>query len=227
MPQKKESFFWTSYSDLLTSLFFVMMVLFLLAIALMNNQMVRLKGLNEEIEQMRRITQEQLDKYKQLNESIKKIDSNYFSYNREFKRHTLKNIQVSFKTASSDINDLSEEDRTKLFNAGNAISRFMKEANESIPEAQYMLIVEGQSSRDQYKRNEELSYERALSLIRFWKENGLDFYDYNQFTNCELLVSGSGFQSKFREYPDNNTNHKNQRFVIHIIPKPGVLENDN
>ena len=220
MSQQKESFFWTSYSDLLTSLFFVMMVLFLLAIALMNNQMV-------EIEEMRKITQEQLDKYKELNESIKKIDPEYFSYDPDFKRHTLNNIQVSFNTASSDINDLSDFDKFQLYRAGDAISKFMKEAKKSIPEAQYMLIVEGQSSRDQYNRNEELSYERALALIRFWKEKGIDFYDYNEYTNCELLVSGSGFQSKFREYPDINTNHKNQRFVIHIIPKPGVLENEN
>mgnify|MGYP003397678794 FL=1 len=151
----------------------------------------------------------------------------YFSYDPDFKRHTLNNIQVSFNTASSDINDLSDFDKFQLYRAGDAISKFMKEAKNSIPEAQYMLIVEGQSSRDQYNRNEELSYERALALIRFWKEKGIDFYDYNEYTNCELLVSGSGFQSKFREYPDINTNHKNQRFVIHIIPKPGVLENEN
>lgn len=218
MAQKKESFFWTSYSDLLTSLFFVMMVLFLLAIALMHNQMV-------EREKEHEVTEEQLNKYKELNESIKKIDSRYFSYNPGFKRHTLRNIQVSFRSASSDINDLSENDREQLYNAGLAISRFMREAKDSIPQAQYMLIVEGQSSHDWYQRNDELSYERALALVKFWQTKGLDFYNYRTYTNCELLVSGSGFRSKFREQPDNNTNYKNQRFVIHIIPKPGVLEN--
>lgn len=227
MSQKKESFFWTSYSDLLTSLFFVMMVLFLLAIACMNNQMVKMKELIVKLDSLQISTQVELDKYKELNESIKKIDQRYFSYNSDFKRHTLKDVQVSFKSASSDINDLSADDREHLYHAGLAISRFMKEAKDSIPQAQYMLIVEGQSSHDWYQRNDELSYERALSLVKFWQTKGLDFYNFKAYTNCELLVSGSGFRSKFREQPDNKENYKNQRFVIHIIPKPGVLETTN
>ena len=38
MAQKKESFFWTSYSDLMTSLFFVMLVLFILVIVLLHKR---------------------------------------------------------------------------------------------------------------------------------------------------------------------------------------------
>ena len=41
---KKESFFWTSYSDLMTSLFFVMMLLFVLTIVLLHNKMVELEN---------------------------------------------------------------------------------------------------------------------------------------------------------------------------------------
>ena len=39
MSQKKESFFWTSYSDLMTSLFFIMLVLFILVIFLLHKRM--------------------------------------------------------------------------------------------------------------------------------------------------------------------------------------------
>ena len=41
---------------------------------------------------------------------------------------------------------------------------------------------------------------------------------------CEVIISGSGQSSKFRVKPDNAKNKKNQRFVIHIIPKPGIIE---
>lgn len=202
---KKESFFWTSYSDLMTSLFFIMLVLFVLTIALLHNKITATQG--------------ELNKIKELNTSIEKIDTNYFQYDPEFKRHTLKNINVSFRTNSSDIDDLSEEDLTKLAAAGNAIRAFMLNASKEIPEAEYLLIIEGQSSRDYYYHNYELSYARALSLVKFWVSRDIVFDDLP----CELIISGSGQSSKFRNLPDDASNKSNQRFVIHIIPKPGVL----
>ena len=39
MAEKKESFFWTSYSDLMTSLFFIMLTLFVLVIVLLHKRM--------------------------------------------------------------------------------------------------------------------------------------------------------------------------------------------
>ncbi len=109
----------------------------------------------------------------------------------------------------------------KLLKAGQAIVRFMNSAKSKIPEAQYMLIIEGQSSKDYYTRNYELSYERALALIKFWSSNGIEF---DSLGNCEVLISGSGQSSKFRVQPDVRGNKDNQRFVIHIIPKPGIIE---
>jgi len=29
-----------------------------------------------------------------------------------------------------------------------------------------------------------------------------------------------------RSYPDNASNEKNQRFLIHILPKPGIISNE-
>ena len=40
--KKRESFFWTSYSDLMTSMFFVMLTLFVLAIALLHREVVNI-----------------------------------------------------------------------------------------------------------------------------------------------------------------------------------------
>lgn len=207
MGSKKESFFWTSYSDLMTSLFFVMLVLFVLTIALLHKRMV-------EIDNERKATQEQLDKIEQMQKATEKIDPNYFAYDQTFKRHTLKNIVISFRTQSAEMTDIDEVTQEKLLNAGKSIKRFMLSAQKQLPEANYLLIIEGQSSKDNYKKNFELSYERALHLVQFWDDNQISF---DNMKNCELLISGSGYSSKFRAAK----NEDNQRFVIHVIPKPG------
>lgn len=216
MGSKKESFFWTSYSDLMTTMFFVMLVLFVLAIALLHRKVV-------EIEEARQATQAQLEKIQKLEASISRIDTAYFEYNEEYKRHTLKNISVSFRKRSSDIYDIPEQDLMRLERAGQSIVRFMKDAQDSIPDAEYLLIVEGQSSKDNYPYNNELSYARALSLVNYWQQKGIIF----DGLPCELIVSGSGYSSRFRVYPDIMGNEANQRFVIHIIPKPGNFSKDN
>ena len=41
---------------------------------------------------------------------------------------------------------------------------------------------------------------------------------------CELIISGSGQSGSLRVEPDVKGNSANQRFLIHIIPKPGVIE---
>ena len=207
--QKKESFFWTSYSDLMTSMFFVMLVLFVLAIALLHHKVV-------EITRIKNAT----DKIQKLEASISRIDTAYFQYDSVYKRHTLKDVSVEFEKASSDINDLDTKDLVRLKEAGMAIVAFMQQAKVSLPDAEYMVIVEGQSSRDSYYDNDGLSYRRALSLVNYWKENGIVF----DRLPCEIIISGSGYSSRFRVQPDVTGNKANQRFVIHIIPKPGNFE---
>lgn len=218
--KKPESFFWTSYSDLMTSMFFVMLVLFVLTVALLQKKMGEIIVINEQLEL-------KIAKGEEIERSIEKIDSNYFDYNEEYKRHTLKNVKATFDDYSSDINNISQEDRQTLKEAGWAIREMLQNAADSIPEARYLVIIEGQSSKDTYTRNYELSYERALSLVKFWsripEEDGgpITFDDLP----CEIIISGSGHASQFREQPDIPGNKENQRFVIHIIPKPGMLYN--
>ena len=169
---KKESYFWTSYSDLMTSMFFVMLVLFVLTISLLHSKMVA--------------TERQLENIKRLQRSIEKIDPEYFEYSKEYKRHTLKDITVSFRDRSPNITDIPKRDLDRLEEAGRSIVRFMQEAKIDLPDAEYMLIVEGQSSRDNYPYNDELSYNRALSLVRYWEEKGIVF----DGLPCELIISG-------------------------------------
>ena len=212
--RKPESFFWTSYSDLMTSMFFVMLVLFVLTVALLQNKMIQTDRENEHLKAL-------IAKGEQIEKSIEKIDNRYFDYNEVYKRHTLKNVRASFNTGSANINDISETDRATLEEAGKAIQEMLMTAKDSIPEARYLIIIEGQTSKDGYVRNYELSYERALSLVKYWSSKNIIFDDLP----CEVIISGSGQASEFRELPDIPGNKENQRFVIHIIPKPGMLYN--
>jgi hypothetical protein len=216
--QKKDSYFWTSFSDLMTSLFFVMLVLFVLTVSLLHNKMV-------DIDKERKATQEQLDKIKEIEESIRNINSEYFEYDSIYKRHTLKNISVSFKEYSFNINDINSDELNRLKEIGESIKSFVDSAVFKNPNVKYLLIIEGQSSKDNYYRNEYynndvLSYQRAFTLFKFWMDKEIIF----NAEYCEPIISGSGQNSPFRILPDNRYNKANQRFVIHIIPKPGIIE---
>lgn len=97
---------------------------------------------------------------------------------------------------------------------------FIRKTTNKNPHIQYLLIIEGQASKDDYKENYELSYQRALSLKRFWEQYGIHFAD----KNCEVLICGSGDgklsgTGLMREQKEV----LNQRFLIHILPKPGII----
>lgn len=229
---KNKSFFWASYADLMTSLFFVMLTLFILTIVLLQRQMKKAeiakkeaitlrekaeKGMKE-IERIKEATEAEMNKIKEIQNAIQNIDSTYFTYNKEHKKHIL-NIDVEFQTNSADINNINFDTRVQLLNAGDVIQNFIDEACQKYA-IQYLLIIEGQASKDGYVRNNELSYERGLSLLKFWEKNGIHFNP----KQCEVIVAGSGQDGSLRIQPDIAGNVKNQRFLIHILPKPGLID---
>lgn len=208
--QKKESFFWTSYSDLMTSMFFVMLVLFVLTIALLHKKIVEINTIVVK-------TQEQLDKINEIEKATNNIDKTYFEYREKYKKHILK-IEAKFDK------DEFEEDKivpqsaiSDLIRAGNSIKDSIKNITKRYPKIQYLLIIEGQASLDKATdtHNYELSYKRAYTLKKIWDQNSIDFG-----ANCEVLISGSGTGGTMRE----NNEINNQRFLIHIVPKPGIIE---
>ena len=208
---KNRSFFGASYADLMTSLFFVMLALFILTVLMLQKQM-------KEIEIVKEATEAEMDKIREIQDAISNIDSTFFAYNKEHKKHVLK-ISVEFEKEKSDIYYINDEIRQQLLNAGKAIKRFIQDACRKY-NAQYLLIIEGQASKDDYKYNYRLSYERALALFQYWEENGVVF-DSEQ---CEVIISGSGQNGTLRVQPDVKGNVKNQRFLIHILPKPGIID---
>jgi len=202
MSKKSKNFFWISYTDLMTSLFFVMLVLYILTYSILLKEQRKLEADAKE-----------LKKIKEIELSVNNIDKKYFEYDSTYKKHIL-SIDVKFKPRSSDINNISKTKRNSLLNAGKSIKKFIeKTENENVF---YLIIIEGQASKDNYSQNFELSYERALSLVKFWKSNGIDLFELD---NCELIIAGSGINGK----PRNAIEIKNQRFLIHIIPKIGTI----
>ena len=227
----KGALFWTSYSDLMTTLFFVMLVLFIVVTIAMgrivqvgNHATETIDSLIiciENLEDSVNVERRTVEKIREIEKSIENIDHNWFEYKPQYKKHMLK-IDVTFETGQSDITNIPLETREDLYQAGLAIERFLNKAEKEFGESvEYLLIIEGQASNDGYSRNFELSYERALALYKYLKENrSLDL----KRKNCEVLISGSGTQGTMRALPDNGSNKTNQRFLIHILPKPGVIQ---
>ena len=198
---------------MMTSLFFIMLTLFVLAIALLHREVVNI-GKEKEA------TQNELKKINEIRTAVQSIDSTYFLYDSTYKKHILK-TQVRFRSKSSNINDLSEETKSELLAVRDTIKSFLDDLMAKDRDASYLLIIEGQASTDDYSGNNVLSYERALSLFEFWfpnkKETTLQFYNYP----CEVVIAGAG---KMEGKPRAEKYEDNQRFLIQIIPKPGIID---
>ena len=211
--KRKESYFWTSYSDLMTNLFFVMLMLFILAIALLHREMVQ-------IGKERDATKAEIEKINEIRAAIQNIDTSYFQYDPEYKKHILK-TKVQFRETSSNINDLSRATQDTLIAVRDTIKSFLDRLIAKDSDASYLLIIEGQASKDSYSHNDQLSYDRALSLFNLWfpdrKNATLRFFDLP----CEVVIAGAGYMEGKPRDPNNKSN---QRFLIQIMPQPGIIE---
>lgn len=239
MAQKKESFFWTSYSDLMTSLFFIMLVLFILVIVVLHKRVEIVKqhlgeGLRTEaiIDSLKyklektnnelKITRIQFEELKKVESSTKDLSRNYFTYRPKYKKYVL-NIAVRYPTGESDINRIEATNKDEVLfqlnQAGKEIEKFLYNHSEN----QYLLIIEGQASLDSYILNYELSYQRALGLLRYWiNQCGILFGH-----NCEIQISGSG-DGRLETHSMRELNEReNQRFLIHILPKNIFEQNES
>ena len=157
-------------------------------------------------------TEKQLEEIKKVEASTKDLNPKYFNYRPEYKKYVL-NIEVNFPTGSGNLSKIDSAKLEPLYDAGKEIQQFISKHENY----QYLLIVEGQASfyRDGYRRNYELSYERALGLIRYWmQQRGLDFGK-----NCEIQIAGSGDGELNTHSMRERDEYKNQRFLIHVLPK--------
>jgi hypothetical protein len=220
MNPNRRDFFWPSYVDLMTALFLVMLVLFVLSYK-------RFQDKNASLEQAKARLEVQLQEKKKIDEiraALKRLeDPRYFVYNQRYKRYEL-NFPVEFQPQRYD---LPAESRQPLIQAGQFLLRQMQ-ALDRADNVQYLVVVEGRAAKnpnlsDSDPRNldgaavRQLSYNRAMEVIRLWESAGLRFP-----ANLELVAAGSGFKGVGR-YTGFHEEAKNKRFIIQIQPKIGSL----
>jgi hypothetical protein len=211
MKGKDTDFFWPSFTDLMTSLFFIMLVLYVLTYLKLTNE-------RKIIENQKKVTEQQLNKIKEIQKALGALPSEYFIYNDEYKKHIL-NVGVNFKRGSANMLDLKLDTRLKIRIAGKVLERILRDSLPSDQNIKYLLVIEGQASKDNAPINDELSYSRAISLKNFWFGSNPDLNKV--LPNCEVIIAGSGQYGVPRDIPDIPP--KNQRFMITVIPKIGNI----
>ena len=202
----KKSFFWVGYSDLMTSLFFLMLVLFVISFIIY------------EVD-IRMIT-----KIKNIEKALSNLDPEYFEFDQINKRYKLR-TDINFAPNDSDIYNedyISKAQRDEIKKAGQHLFDKIESIIQKNKDVDYLLIIEGNTQR--YKNNYienpnvgyKLSYKRALALYNFWKDNGNDFRELSP--QCEIIIAGSGYFGLSR---DTITEQNNRRFTIQLTSKVG------
>jgi hypothetical protein len=218
---KKSSFFWVGYSDLMTSMFFIMLVLFVMTIGYLQVKIKENERLIAELKERQQgliSEKERLEKLLNLEKQFQPlIDDNSFYYLPDCKKFVVRDL-MAIEIFRPDQVTIRPEYIDRTIAAGMKIESFLGQLSEQNKEFSYLLVIEGNMAND-YKRSKHpdrldfytKSYERALAVYNLWLQNGINFRQYN----VEVLICGSGLNGLCRDPVEEN----NKRFSIQIIPK--------
>lgn len=223
---KQKDPFWTSYSDLMTSLFFVMLVLFIICLVKVGGINKKLRGVTAgqgELIDSLNATNTQLKNILQLEEQFKVLSQSssleYDSVKKMFYARDFQDKEI-FVEHNSQI-------KPKYYSIVDSVGFDILHILQSLDQNQafkYQMVIEGYAAIEyqnlicgNYNPDNvypyRLSYDRALALYLYWKEEkNIDFRKYN----TEVIIAGSGFNGINR---DDKVEENNKRFVIQIIPK--------
>jgi hypothetical protein len=232
MRKKSESFFWTSFADLMTSLFFIVLVLYVLTY-------IMLKKKERELVNTVADLKHKLEVYELVEQNLKplKNDTLLFRYEENHKRFVLA-FDVFFENGLSKIKEgeLSNYSTTigKIESVGSQLQNTIdnlarnKAENPSMKNVSYLLIISGYASHllsGSQINDYDLSFQRAYNLWGYWKDIGIDFEDnkYNGLIDLQIAGNGWGGVGRFERDQQNSFKNeiKNQRFIIQIVPKIG------
>lgn len=195
---KKSNFFWVGFSDLMTSLFFIMLVLYVVSFSLfkseikkVNDILIKLENANEtkdtlllNLEKSKKLLVVQAEKAKIIEDVEKNLEpliknSSLFRYEEEYKRFTL-SFDVTFKLGKTRINSNSLNDAketiSKISIVGNELQKTIdvliknKNSNPSMKNVSYLLIIAGYSS-ELINENQFEEYDRSYKRAYYLWEH--------------------------------------------------------
>jgi outer membrane protein OmpA-like peptidoglycan-associated protein len=217
--KQKNDYFWPSYTDLMTSLFFIMLVLYVLTYVVLNNTI--------------RLQKEKLAIIETVQQNLKplKNDTTLFKYEDAYKRFKLAfDVKYNKDKYSISNDDLLNFSFTvnKIKQAGMRLKsvidtlNILKTTNYKLRNVSYIVSIAGYASRTgTEEHNYILSYQRALALWSYWKKIGIDFEQKGYEQLIDLQIAGNGWGGIGRL--SGSKEEDNQRFLIQIFPKIGDI----
>lgn len=229
----KNDFFWPSYVDLMTNLFAIMLVLFVVSFFLFSKRNHELKIANDKLI----VQQQQYERIMQLQNQFKSLSNNdLLRYDEENKLFVVQALEGK---------ELFAPDSARILSAYHPLVKRVGEKLDSMLTAinndkvskkfNYLLIIEGYSanmiidkSTKQMKweadreYNYKLSFERALALYNHWRK--VDSIDLRKYPNVEVQICGSGLNGIHR---DTKLEANNKRFIVQIIPRVAKIQTDD
>ena len=219
----KKALFWTSYSDLMTSLFFAVLVLFVVVVVAMGAVNRQVQEAKEKLEKAlidANATNEQLNQILRLQDQFNTLTtSSSLKYDEQKRMFYVKDfVGIDIFEPNKDI--IKDEYVETVNRVGKDIKELIESLKANNKDFKYQLVIEGTAAIPYRELKAgtfnpdnvgmyELSYRRALALYNKWKH--LNFRE----SNTEIIIAGSGFNGINR---DKIVEDNNKRFVIQIIP---------
>lgn len=205
----------------MTSMFFIMLVLFALSIGYL---VIKIAENEKLIKNLKEATtglvkeNERLQKLLNLEEQFKPlINDSSFYYLPDCKKFIVKDF-MGIEIFDPNQVTIKTEYNTLTIEAGEKIEAFLRELSNQNKGFSYLLVIEGNMANDHDNPNSidrsdfyTKSYERALAVYKLWLNEGINFRQYD----VEVMICGSGLNGLCRDPIEEN----NKRFSIQIIPK--------
>ncbi|MGH1386877.1 hypothetical protein [Kordia sp.] len=242
MKKSNKNLFWVSFADLMTSLFFVVLVLYVVTYVLLRKEQKELEAKNEnyfeiskELEKKNeeyialtdtlenekeklRVELEKLNQVLKLEQQFKPLQEDkdfiYLSECKKYISRELSNLEIFEENKAT----IKYQYRNATIEVGRKLENLLKTLNSANKKFSYLVIIEGNTANtlDQtYNKDANHGYKKSF-------ERALAVYKlWKQYSidlrdyNAEVLLCGSGFNGLCRDENEEN----NKRFSIQIIPK--------
>ena len=238
----KESYLWTSYSDLMTSLFFVMLVLFVLSLAIVKKNNIKIIRQNQELTAFKdslsianqelislkdslstalvkaKTTIEQQNRILRIDEQFRPLlKSGVFKYYPKTKKFVAKDF-LGVEIFSSHSSKILPQYYKPTVRIGVVIDSTLQILHKENPDFSYLLVIEGNVANSYDNRYSK----DGINGYKLSYERALSVYnlwvnhgiDLRKY-NTEVMICGSGWNGLDRD----NIEEYNKRFSIQIIPK--------